>query len=98
MFVTNRTIFEIAVHSVESAIAAQAGGADRVELFSNPIEGGVTPSDGLIAVVREKLVNDLHVMIRPRGGDFHYSELESDVMRRDIQMAKRLGANGVAFG
>ncbi|HWY70873.1 MAG TPA: copper homeostasis protein CutC [Terriglobales bacterium] len=98
MFVTTRTIVEIAVHSVESAIAAQVGGADRVELFSNPIEGGVTPSEGLITILREKLVKDLHVMIRPRGGDFHYSELESEVMRRDINMAKRSGANGVVFG
>jgi len=98
MCAANRLIVEIAVHSVDSAIAAEAGGADRVEVFSNPIEGGVTPSEGLIAAIREKLVRGVHVMIRPRGGDFHYSDLEFDVMCRDIHVAKRLGANGVAFG
>ena len=98
MCATNRIVVEIAVHSVESAIAAEAGGADRVELFSNPVEGGVTPSEGLIAVVRDKLLRDLHVMIRPRGGDFHYSDLEFDVMLRDVNVAKRLGANGVVLG
>jgi len=98
MCATNRIVVEIAVHSVESAIAAEAGGADRVELFSNPVEGGVTPSEGLIAVVRERFLNDMHVMIRPRGGDFHCSDLELDVMLRDVNMAKRLGANGVVLG
>ena len=98
MCATNRIVVEIAVHSVESAIAVETGGADRVELFSNPVEGGVTPSEGLITVVREKLIMDLHVMIRPRGGDFHYSDLEFDVMLRDINVAKRLGANGVVLG
>ena len=98
MCATNRIMVEIAVHSVESAIAAEAGGADRVELFSNPVEGGVTPSEGLITVVREKLIKALHVMIRPRGGDFHYSDLEFDVMLRDVNVAKRLGANGVVLG
>lgn len=98
MCVTNKIIVEIAVHTVESAIAAEAGGADRVEVFSDPLEGGVTPSEGLIAAVREKLSRDVHVMIRPRGGDFHCSDLECDVMHRDIEGAKRAGANGVVFG
>ena len=91
-------LVEIAAHCVQSALAAQAGGADRVELFSNPKEGGVTPSEGTIAVVRDRLAIDLHVMIRPRGGDFYYSDAEVEIMLRDIETAKRLGANGVAFG
>jgi copper homeostasis protein len=69
-----------------------------VELFSNWQEGGTTPSEGLIATVREQLSIDLHVMIRPRGGDFYYSDAELLAMKRDIAVAKRLGANGVAFG
>lgn len=94
----NPVIVEIAVHTAESAVAAVAGGANRVELLSNPIEGGVTPSEGLIATVRENVAKSVHVMIRPRGGDFHYSDLEFLAMTRDINMAKRLGANGVVFG
>lgn len=89
---------EIAAHDPESAFAAETGGADRVELFSNWPEGGTTPSTGMIAVVRENLGIDLHVMIRPRGGDFSYSEREFDVMARDVVVAKSLGANGVVFG
>lgn len=89
---------EIAAHSIASACAAQVGGANRVELFSNWQEGGTTPSEGLIATVREQLSIDLHVMIRPRGGDFYYSDAELLAMKRDIAVAKRLGANGVAFG
>ena len=86
------------MHTIESAIAAEAGGADRVELFSNPLEGGVTPSAGLIGAVRENVAKDVHVMIRPRGGDFYFSTLEFDIMRRDIEMARRLHANGLVFG
>lgn len=86
------------MHTVESAIAAEAGGADRVELFSNPLEGGVTPSAGLIATVRGNVTKNVHVLIRPRGGDFCYSALEFDIMCQDIEMAKRLHANGLVFG
>lgn len=89
---------EIAVHDSESASAAEAGGADRVELLSDWLQGGTTPSTGMIAVVREHLAIGLHVMIRPRAGDFWYSDREFDVMRRDIAAAKSIGANGVVFG
>jgi copper homeostasis protein len=93
-----RVLVEIAAHTLESAITAQAGGADRVELFSNPLEGGVTPSEGLIAVVRKRISLDLGVVIRPRGGDFYYSDEEFEAMLEDVATAKRLGANGVAVG
>ncbi len=69
-----------------------------MELCAGLMEGGVTPSAGLIATARQKLSIDLHVMIRPRAGDFYYSADEFDVMRRDILMAKQLGAEGVVFG
>jgi len=89
---------EICVDSVDGAVAAQEGGADRVELCDNLFEGGTTPSGGCIKVARQKLRIGLQVMIRPRGGDFHYSAREVEVMREDIRMAKELHADGVVFG
>ena len=69
-----------------------------MELCASLLEGGVTPSAGLIATVRQKISIGMHVMIRPRGGDFYYSADEFEVMRRDVLMAKQLGADGVVFG
>ena len=94
----NDLVFEVCVDSVESAVAAERGGADRVELCDNLLEGGTTPSGGAVEAARALLGLKLHVMIRPRGGDFCYSPVELDVMRRDVELAKRLGADGVVFG
>ncbi len=92
------TLIEVVVDGTESALAAQTGGAHRVELCSGLAEGGVTPSAGLIAVTRAAITIGLHVMIRPRGGDFVYNDHEFAAMQQDIATAKSLGADGVVFG
>jgi copper homeostasis protein len=89
---------EICVDSIESAITAEIAGADRVELCSSLSEGGTTPGYGLITSVRNNLTIGLHVLIRPRGSDFLYSDLEYDIMRRDIEMCGESGVNGVVLG
>lgn len=89
---------EICANSAQSALLAQEGGAARVELCAGMPEGGTTPSYGEIAVARRLLHIRLHVIVRPRGGDFLYSSLEQAVMVEDIRMARRLGADGVVVG
>ncbi len=99
--------FEVCANSVESCIAAQEGGADRVELCAGIPEGGTTPSYGEINQARHVLdegarrglkATRLHVIIRPRGGDFLYTELELQRMVDDIRTCRELGVDGVVFG
>ncbi|MFZ2907101.1 MAG: copper homeostasis protein CutC [Cyclobacteriaceae bacterium] len=89
---------EIVVYNIESALKAQEGGADRIELCDNPGEGGTTPSAGTIDIVRKYLNIQIYVMIRPRGGDFCYSDEEFLSMKKDIETCKYLGVDGVVFG
>ncbi len=89
---------EICVDNVESAIDAQIAGADRVELCQNLIEGGTTPGLGTIISARNNLNISLNVIIRPRGGDFLYTDLEYDIMRRDIDICGENGVDGIVLG
>jgi copper homeostasis protein len=91
-------LIEACVDSVESAVAAEQGGAARVELCADLLEGGITPSAGTIARTRDEISIGLHVIVRPRGGDFLYSDTEHAVMLGDIETSKRLGADGVVIG
>ena len=93
-----KPLIEVCVDSVASAVAAEAGGAARVELCDNLMEGGTTPPTALIAAARARLRIPLHVIIRPRAGGFCYSDAEFDVMKRDITLARQLGADGVVIG
>lgn len=83
---------------IESCILAQAAGAHRIELCDNPGEGGTTPSYGFIKAARENLRIELYPIIRPRGGDFFYSDAEFDVMKVDVKLCKDLGCDGVVIG
>lgn len=89
---------EICATSVASCIAAQAGGAQRIELCDNLPEGGTTPSHATIAVARKKVDIHLYPIIRPRGGDFLYDNIEFEVMQQDIAICKQLGCDGVVIG
>lgn len=91
-------LLEVAANSVASALAAQAGGAGRVELCSALELGGLTPSQATIAMVRERLRIPLYVLIRPRAGDFLYDDDEAEAMRRDIETCAALGCDGVVLG
>ena len=96
---SRKSKIEICANSVESAVKAQEGGAYRIELCAGIPEGGTTPSFGEMRMARQLLhETKLHVIIRPRGGDFLYSQLEQEIMLHDIKVARQLGADGVVFG
>ncbi len=91
-------IFEICSYGLTHALAAQAAGADRVELCSSPQEGGTTSSPGVIRRARERLHIDLYPIIRPRGGDFIYSGEEFQAMLCDVEFSRQAGCDGVVIG
>lgn len=91
-------LLEICASSLTSAVNAQAGGAQRIELCCNLEQGGLTPSAATIQLAREKLTIDIFVLIRPRIGDFNYSKLEFEQMKANILFCKEIGIDGVVFG
>ncbi|WP_278847345.1 copper homeostasis protein CutC [Brachyspira pilosicoli] len=93
----NRKI-EICVDSVESCINAERGGADRLELCGNMFEGGTTPSYGVLQLAREKVNTPIYAMVRPRGGDFCYNDIEFEIMKREIKLMKELKIDGIVLG
>jgi len=93
-----RPVLEIAANSLGSALAAQEGGADRIELCADLGNGGTTPSYGTLAITRDRLHIPLYALIRPRTGDFCYDTGEVDVMLRDIETCVKLGCDGVVIG
>ena len=91
-------IIEACVENINEAIRAEAQGAHRVEMCENLIIGGTTPSAGTIAIAKKVLNIPIMVLIRPRGGDFVYSDLEVEIMKHDIQVCKQIGIDGVVLG
>ncbi len=94
----NNLTIEVCVDSYEMAVTAERLGASRIELCSALSEGGITPSLSLIESVCNVLTVPVHVMIRPRPGDFLYTEFEFTLMKKDIEHATQAGASGVVFG
>jgi copper homeostasis protein len=93
-----KIVFELCAETIDACLAAKEGGANRIELCSALSEGGLTPSHGLLSSAVAQSGRPVHVLIRPRGGDFVYSAAEIDVMHADIEHAKLCGASGVVLG
>lgn len=91
-------LVEVCANSLESAVNAEKAGAHRIELCSELAVGGITPSYGLLKSVREQVSIPVHVLIRPRGGDFTYSKDEFEIMKTDIALCVALGFDGIVSG
>jgi copper homeostasis protein len=89
---------EVIGFTIEGCAIAQSAGAHRIELCDNPADGGTTPSFGFIKAARKVLQIELYNMIRPRGGDFFYSDDEFEIMKEDIKVSKQLGCDGIVLG
>jgi copper homeostasis protein len=96
--VKREIVFELCAESAEACIAGQEGGADRIELCTALIEDGLTPSHGLVRVALNSCDLPIHVLLRPRAGDFQYSDVEFAVMKEDLIHLKAMGASGFVLG
>jgi copper homeostasis protein len=94
----NDFVLEIAAFSLEGALAAQLAGADRIEFCDNPGEGGTTPSFGALKTARKRIGTQLYPIIRPRGGNFVYTDDEFEIMKIDLQLCKAIKCDGVVIG
>ncbi|MBB6143927.1 copper homeostasis protein [Silvibacterium bohemicum] len=95
---TREIVFELCAESVEACVAGQRGGADRIELCTALIEDGLTPSHGLVQVALNSCSLPIHILLRPRAGDFEYSDAEFSVMKEDLVHLKKLGVSGFVIG
>lgn len=94
----NKAILEVCAFHIESCIIAEKAGAIRVELCDNPIEGGTTPSYGTIKQVREKISILLYPILRPRSGNYFYTDEEFAILKDDIEMCRQVGCDGISVG
>ncbi len=98
MYTIKKAILEVCAFHIDSCIIAEQAGAARVELCDNPIEGGTTPSYGTIRQTREKVSILLYPIVRPRSGNYIYSDKEFAILGDDIEMCKQLGCDGISVG
>lgn len=89
---------EVCAFNIQSCLAAERAGANRVELCDNPVEGGTMPSYGTIRQVRERIAIDLYPIVRPRSGNYYYDKDEYQIIKYDIDMCRELGCNGISVG
>jgi len=94
----NKFILEVCAFNIQSCIIAEKAGAIRVELCDNPVEGGTTASYGAIRQTRDRISIELYPIIRPRAGNYFYDEDEFTIMKKDIELCKQLGCNGISVG
>ncbi|MCK5843128.1 MAG: hypothetical protein KAG97_00385 [Victivallales bacterium] len=95
----SKHVLEVGARTLDDVLAAERGGADRVEIYASPLEGALTPSAGLIKTAAEAVSTmKIYVMIRPRAGDFLYSDAEFETMRKDVETAVAMGVDGVMCG
>jgi len=94
----SKYIVEVVTSSVYSSVQAEKGGATRIELCAALATAGVSPSTGMLEMVKKHVTVPVFVMVRPREGDFIYSDMEIEVMKREIDLAKKSGADGFVFG
>jgi copper homeostasis protein len=97
-FTSKKSILEVCAFHIDSCLIAERAGASRVELCDNPIEGGTTPSYGTLKRVRERLSLPLYPILRPRSGNYFYSEEEFAILQADIEMCRQLGCDGISVG
>lgn len=95
---SKKAILEVCAFHIESCMIAERSGAARVELCNNPIEGGTTPSYGTIKQAREKISILLYPILRPRSGNYYYTDEEFEILKDDIKMCKELGCDGISVG